>query len=236
MIKVLIVEDDPMVAEFNKLYLERVNGFELIATTATVNQALETLENREIDLILLDIFMPGTNGLELMSQIREMGKGVDVIVVSAASDAQSINRALRYGAVDYLIKPFEFERFKAALNTYRDRISTITDQEILSQADLDKQILHKTHTPVSAAELPKGLNRNTLKTVWQSIQKMDARPFTTEEIANLVGISRVSMRKYLIFLNEIGILQTKIIYGTIGRPLYKHQYIPSQKDLLGPYL
>lgn len=114
MIRVLIVEDDPMVAEFNKHYLEQIGGFALRGIAASVDEGLKLLEKKEIDLILLDIFMPGLSGLELLSQIRKMGKGVDVIVVSAAADSYSIKKALQYGAVDYLIKPFEFERFREA--------------------------------------------------------------------------------------------------------------------------
>lgn len=235
MIKVLIVEDDPMVAEFNKHYLEQVGGFHLEAVAASVDEALKLIEGAEIDLILLDIFMPGLSGLELLSQIRKMGKGVDVIVVSAASDSYTVKKALQYGAVDYLIKPFEFERFREALSTYRERSSLMRDQEKLSQKDLDKQIFHK--EPFGRpGELPKGLNRDTLKLVWHNIQETQGEPFSTEEIAQRVGISRVSMRKYLSFLGEIDVLQTEVIYGSVGRPVYKHRYILAKSKVMKSYL
>ena len=70
MIRVMIVEDDPMVAEFNKRYLEQVQGFKLMATTGSVDEAIMKLEKLEIDLILLDIFMPGRLGLELLTYLR----------------------------------------------------------------------------------------------------------------------------------------------------------------------
>jgi two-component system, CitB family, response regulator MalR len=221
MIKVLIVEDDPMVAEFNKRYLEQVGGFELKAAARSYIEALALLDREEIDLILLDIFMPGMNGLDLLAQIRRMGNGIDVIVVSAACDSESIKKALRYGAVDYLIKPFEFERFNSALTDYREWVSFTKDQEIISQADLDQHLLNKDHSQV-VSELPKGLDRKTLKTVWENIQNTKVRDFSTEEIANSVGISRVSMRKYLDFLKQIGVLKLEITYGAVGRPVYKY--------------
>ncbi|MEW9668658.1 two-component system response regulator DcuR [Ammoniphilus sp. 3BR4] len=235
MIKVLIVEDDPMVMEFNRRYLERIDGFVLEASASSMEEALKILDSRDIDLILLDIYMPGRNGLELLSQIRKMGHGIDVIVISAACDNQSIKMALRYGAVDYLIKPFEFERFKAALTTYREEAKFMEVQDMISQEDLDKLIFHK--EPAAAPDdLPKGLTRSTLALVWEKIQAFEETDFSTEELANSVGISRVSIRKYLQFLVEIGLLKLETNYGTIGRPVYMHRYIPSKSHLIKNYL
>ncbi len=234
MIKVLIVEDDPMVAEFNKRYLEQVGGFELIAIAPSVADALNILDHQKIELILLDIFMPGMNGFDLLAEIRQLGQGVDVIVVSAACDSQSIKKALRYGAVDYLIKPFEFERFNTALSTYRDWVKMTKGQEKLSQAELDIRLLHPNPLPVHS-ELPKGLTRNTLKTVWESIQAMKEHSFSTEEMANRIGVSRVSMRKYLAFLTDIGVIEMEVIYGSVGRPVYQHRCIKPESDLIKTY-
>ncbi len=235
MINVLIVEDDPMVAEFNKRYLEQVEGFALKGIAASADEAVTILKREGIDLILLDIYMPGISGLELLSQIRKIGEGIDIIVVSAASDSDSIKKALQYGAVDYLIKPFEFNRFREALATYRGRVTLMQDQVKLSQVDLDKQIFHKYDTS-KPGELPKGLNRDTLKLVWEHIQETGKEPFSTEEISQRVGISRVSMRKYLSFLDEIGVLETEVLYGSVGRPVYKHRHILSKSEILKIYL
>lgn len=235
MIRVLILEDDPMVAEFNKRYLEQIEGFQLQAVVSSVDEALAILDRQEIDLILLDIFMPGRNGLDLLSEIREKGEGVDVILITAASDIQSVKKALRYGAVDYLIKPFEFERFRAALSAYREEVQFMKELETLSQEELDKRLLHK-EQPIMPAELPKGLMRNTLKTVWETIQDRQGAPFSTEELANRVGISRVSMSKYLKFLVDIGAVEVEISYGSVGRPVYKYRSVDSKSGLLKTYL
>lgn len=235
MIKVLIVEDDPMVAKFIQRFLEKVGGFSLEAIASNGDEALDILEKRKIDLILLDIYMPGMNGLELLAQIRRIGKGVDVIVISAASDTPSIQKALRYGAIDYLIKPFEYERFHAALWAYQEESRFMKDQKVLTQEALDKHILYKDSSP-KVQELPKGLTKKTLKMIWESIQEWNANDFTTEELANRIGISRVSLRKYLHFLSEIEVLEEEIIYGSVGRPVYKHRYIHNNRDLIKPYL
>lgn len=235
MINVMIVEDDPMVAEINKRYLDQINGFHLAATATSVDEAIILLEKEEIQLILLDVFMPGKIGLELLAYLRKKELETDVIIISAASDLERIKRALRYGVVDYLIKPFEFERFHAALTTYFEQARIIDKQSSVSQQELDSFLLHREES-VLVEELPKGLTKDTLKQVWDAIQKLKRDPFSTDDLANVIGISRVSARKYLNFLKDIGILEVKVIYGTIGRPVYQHEYNPLKEHLIKNFL
>lgn len=234
MIKVLIVEDDPMVAELNRRYLEQIDGFILIAIARNVNEALIRLEKHEIDLVLLDIFMPGMNGLELLDKIREEERDIDVIVVSAASDMHTIKKVLRSGVVDYLIKPFEFERLNTALSAYRNQALFMRNRDVMNQAELDRRILGREQQ--GQTELNKGLCRNTLKAVWEIIRATKGQAFTTEEMANNVGISRVSMRKYLEFLKQIDVLSMEVIYGTVGRPVYKYRCINPESNVIKRYL
>jgi len=231
MIKVLIVEDDPMVIKFNKYYLEQIEGFKLNGIARSANEAFEILKKEEIDLILLDVFMPVTSGLELLAEIRKMNENIDVIMVSAARDSASVKKALHYGAVDYLIKPFEFERFSSALNNYRNRGKLVNDKDDLSQEELDKHILYKKQNS-DLIEFPKGLDKNTLKLSWERIIENKDKVFSTEELAKLVGVSRVSMRKYVSFLEEEGALKKKVVYGSIGRPIYKYKCIKIDKNLI----
>ena len=231
MIKVLIVEDDPMVIKFNKYYLEQIEGFKLKGTARCADEALEVLKKEEIDLILLDVFMPVTNGLELLAEVRKMDKNIDVIIVSAARDSASVKKALQYGAVDYLIKPFEFDRFSSALNNYKNREKLIKNSDDLSQEELDKHILHNEQN-TDLIEFPKGIGRNMLKLSWQKIIENKDENFSTEELAKLVGVSRVSMRKYVSFLEEVGALKTKITYGSLGRPIHRYKCVNADKNLI----
>ncbi|MCR8843294.1 response regulator [Paenibacillus sp. SC116] len=238
MIKVMIVEDDPMVREFNKHYLQQMSGFQHITSVSNGDEALDVLQNEPIDLILLDIYMPGMNGLQLLETIRLRDQSVDVIVITAASDIVSVKKALRLGAVDYLIKPFEFSRFQAALHTYREEVNLMQSQNQMSQEELDKLLFHaadvKGHT--ESIDLPKGLTKNTLQLVYNCVDGMKGKSFTTEELAAEVGISRVSMRKYLQFLNEIGVLDVEICYGFVGRPSYTYRYLPDKASRIHRYL
>ena len=184
-------------------------------------------------LVILDIFMPGMDGLQLLAKIREQEYDVDVIIVSAANDKDKIKAALRLGAFDYIIKPFEFERFNLALNNYKSRYNLVEEQSILKQDELDKTIIHQ-DTDVEVT-LPKGLDKNTLNTVWSEIIKIDGM-FTTEEISAKVGISRVSIRKYLEFLKSLKLLSLDLHRGSVGRPVYKYKCIDKNANIIDLYI
>ncbi|WP_379133177.1 response regulator [Paenibacillus sp. sgz500958] len=236
-IRVLIVEDDPMVAKFNRHYVEQVEGFEYAGWAASGDEAEELLRKDSVDLVLLDIYMQHTNGLKLLADIRESGSTVDVIIISAASDQASIRKALQFGAVDYLIKPFEFSRFQEALTAYREQYSMMSRREYLSQEELDKLVGHRRDDgPAPGPELPKGLTGKTLLTLWELIRNLPGNSFSTEEISAVAPISRISVRKYLAFLSDAGILAMDINYGAIGRPLYKYSITPEGPEIITKYL
>ncbi|NMH73925.1 response regulator [Bacillus sp. RO2] len=236
MIKVLIVDDDPMVAEFNKRYLEELEGFTLVDVVHSPDAAQDVLQKKKVDLLLLDNFMPGRTGLELIRHLRTLQTRLDVIFITAASDANTIRDALSFGAFDYLIKPFEFDRFKQALLRYKGKWDLLTNQEVFNQKELDQQILHEQqHQAMEAESLPKGLTKATLKVVMDAIQLKKSDSFSTEDIAEITQISRVSIRKYLKFLKSIGVLGERMTYGTIGRPIYQYVYKEMNVDVLSKY-
>ncbi|MFT4140008.1 MAG: response regulator [Bacillus sp. (in: firmicutes)] len=230
MIKVLIVEDDPMVAMLNTHYLEQVGGFELVQAVNSVKSAIEILEKSRVDLVLLDIFMPEETGFELLMYIRNQEKEIDIMMISAVHDMGSIKKALQYGVVDYLIKPFTFERFKEVLTIYREKLTFMKEQQKISQSELDSLILQKEkREPTVTKELPKGLTKQTLQLIWQKIDSLNGSVFTTDEMAQLVGISRVSIRKYVMFLTDIGVLENEMMYQHVGRPVSKLRCVNQKK-------
>ncbi|PGC86527.1 response regulator, partial [Bacillus toyonensis] len=182
------------------------------------------------DLVLLDIFMPEETGFELLMYIRNQEKEIDIMMISAVHDMGSIKKALQYGVVDYLIKPFTFERFKDALTIYREKLTFMKEQQKISQSELDSLILQKEkREPTVNKELPKGLTKQTLQLIWQKIESLNGRAFTTDEMAQLVGISRVSIRKYVMFLTEIGVLENEMVYQHVGRPVSKLRCVDQNK-------
>ncbi|MFF2447533.1 response regulator [Neobacillus sp. NPDC058068] len=237
MIKVLIVEDDPMVAEFNKRFLQEVKGFSLAAIVHTVKDAKDYLKNTQVDLILLDVYMPGATGLELLKFIRQQNRKTDVILITAAADKEKIQTALRYGAVDYLIKPFEFNRFYQALMRYKVKYDFFANTELLRQEDLDEQILSTDQKPAeeSIYNLPKGLTSSTLQSVINVIKSKGNSPFSTDDISEATLISRVSVRKYLKFLTNLGVLEETLTYG-IGRPVNLYTLKADKQEQVNRFL
>ena len=222
MTRILIVEDDPMVADLNSRLIQTLDGFSKPIIIGDAKEALAYLATNPVDIILLDIYLPGMNGLELLARIRELHYPIDVLIISAARDSHSIQTALRAGAVDYLIKPFDFDRLRQALQAYAQRSRLIREHENLTQKDLDVGILPKeTAEPEESHALPKGLDRYTLALITQCLQEIP-EPFTTEELSRKVGLSRVSIRKYLEFFCEIGQLDKEAVYGGVGRPVFRY--------------
>ncbi|MBG9785261.1 response regulator [Shouchella lehensis] len=232
MIDVLIVEDDPMVAEVTTNYLKDVAGFQLVAHARNVEEARKALTHYpHIRLILLDVYMPGENGLTLLTELRQQRVAADVIVLTAASDKESIQTALRHGAVDYLIKPYQFERFQEALMHFKKKQTIWTKEEPVSQQELDELWFRKDNEKNAKIDLPKGLTKETLGQVWQAIERVGQNSFSTEDVALHACISRVSVKKYLTFLLEWEVLELQPTYGSIGRPihLYKLKYEHKQR-------
>ena len=111
MYRVLIVEDDPMVAMINEQYIGRNKKFKVVGICNNGQSALELLNHQAVDLVVLDVYMPQMDGFETLCQIRKNKISVEVIMVTAANDRESLEEALHLGIVDYLVKPFTYDRF-----------------------------------------------------------------------------------------------------------------------------
>lgn len=236
MIRVLIVEDDPMVAQLNKQFIEKVEGYDLVDITHNVKDATSVIETQPIDLVLLDVYMPDENGLTLLTYIREHHYKIDAILITAASDADKIQTAMRYGAIDYLIKPFKFERFKQSLLQYKHKHQFFNENQSFDQSTLDSRLFNKSETKSDGtATLPKGLTKGTLQAIIDKVTHSGKQTFSTDEIAEIADVSRVSVRKYLKFLADINVLEESLTYG-IGRPVYQYKFRQDNLHYLTPYL
>lgn len=232
-IKVLVVEDDPMVSKLHDVYINQLEGFKLVHSSKTTDDAMHYLLSQKVDLVILDVYMPGRDGMALLKDIRMNDLNVDVIMISAASDREKILEAMRLGVFDYIIKPFEFERFSIALGNFKQRFSMTHKEGKINQEDLDCLVFNKTKN--TAGKIPKGLEKNTLLKVWTEILEIEGN-FTTEEIANRVEISRVSIRKYLDFLRSINVLYLELNRGNVGRPVYKYKCINKNATIVTSYI
>ncbi|MFZ4451179.1 response regulator [Salibacterium aidingense] len=232
MIQTLIVEDDPMVAKFNRLYLEKVEGFKAAAAVENVEEAWKYLNGRDIDLILLDIYMVKKTGMEMLKDLRKTGSPVDVIVITAADDKETVQDALRYGAVDYLIKPFHFERFQEALRRYRYQQDIIKKEEPVTQKDLDPFFQHQPALQSKETDLPKGLTPLTFSRIAEVVESFHEEAFSAGDVAEHTGISQVSVRKYLHYLVDQDVLGMDVIFQATGRPLHQFRLKPGKLEMV----
>lgn len=221
-LQVILVEDDPMVQEVHRQFIEKINGFKVVGTAFNGMQGLETAQKYKPDLAIVDLYMPYVNGLDMLSKFRSEGLEIDIIAITAASDMETIHHFLQQGALDYIIKPFTFERIKKSLENYRSYKLLLQEKKVLTQQELD-QLLHMKKEKVTAKEiLPKGLNSNTLKKIIDFIL-LEKEPVSAEEVAEGIGIARVTARRYLDYLEKEGKVEIQVQYGGVGRPVNRYQ-------------
>jgi len=227
MIEVMIIEDDPMVRDINTKFLRKVEGFQLNSAAGNLTEAKILIEKGKVDLILLDIYLPKENGIDFLKWLRKKEIKVEVILITADKTTVRIQEAFRYGARDYLIKPFTFERFKESLLTFKDRYYKLIRGTEIEQSELDKYISSSKDLPLEESDinqdLTKGLNIYTYKTIWQQVEQIGENYITAEELAETLGIARVTVRKYLEYMTKKGKVQKLIEYGKIGRPQHKYK-------------
>ncbi|MCY8232318.1 response regulator [Priestia endophytica] len=222
-VSVLIIEDDPMVQELNKTFINKVQGFTVVGTASNGEEGLEKLKELDPELALLDIFMPKLNGVATLQKLRNENFTTDIIVVSAAKDGETIKKVLQNGAIDYIMKPFTFERLQQALEKYRNYQKRINTESTLSQEQLDSILYSSSKKENFSSLLPKGLNEFTL-TVIVDYLKEQREPHSAEEVANGVGIARVTARRYLDYLEKTKAVKIDIQYGGVGRPINRYLY------------
>ncbi|HLV75343.1 response regulator of citrate/malate metabolism [Actinomadura hallensis] len=216
MIRVLVVEDDPVAAEAHRSYVERVAGFAVAGVVHTGADALRFCERSPVDVVLLDFYLPDTHGLQVCRALRAAGSDVDVIAVTSARDLAVIRSAVAVGVVQYLLKPFTFASLRERLERYaRFRERAVGAGEVSGQADVDGMLA--TLRAPGRRTLPKGMSEETLQAVTEALAGA-ADGLSAAAAADLTGVSRVTARRYLEYLAENGLARRRPHYGQVGRP------------------
>lgn len=227
MINVLIVEDDPMVREINERFLAKIEGYHLMDSVSNLERAREIIERTEPDLVLLDVFFPQGKGVDLLKWIRNSGLKCDVILITADRTSETVEDALRFGAVDYLIKPFKFTRFEETLMKYRLRRENLNRSENVEQAMVDQFMMRNSGNQPFRPEEDlidtKGFSQLTYDKVMECIRNFDATTFTAQQVAKKIGVSRITARRYLDYMEKENKLEIELEYGKVGRPKNKYR-------------
>lgn len=222
-VKTIIVEDDLMVASINRQYISRIPEINVRATLHNGKDAWDYLSAHQTDLVVLDEYMPGLTGLELLAKIRAAQLEIDVIMVTAANDLKSLETALRFGVLDYLVKPFSYQRFQEAVYKYLAKRQMLEGTESFTQMAIDKVIGQDSAKKEN--ELSKGLQDKTLYKIRALLGQHQGRFLTAEEIAGISGLSRVTVRRYMNYLIELNEVVSEVDYQTGGRPSIKYRVL-----------
>ncbi|MEU6984458.1 response regulator [Streptomyces sp. NPDC046324] len=214
MTKVLVVDDDFMVAKLHSRYVSAVDGFSVVGVAHSGGEALRLADRLRPDLVLLDIYLPDMDGISVLRELRGAGLAVDALFITAARDAGMIRSALRAGALHYLIKPFNQSALQEQLRHVASLRSRLDDLDEARQEDVDQ--IFGTRPPGSR-ELPKGLAAHTADLV-DGILRAHPEGLSATECAEAGSLSRVSARRYLEYFAETGRAEITLRYGGTGRP------------------
>ncbi|GAA4614693.1 response regulator [Saccharopolyspora hordei] len=227
MIKVLVVDDDFMVAKVHSGYVARVPGFEVVAAAHTGAEAIRAVDELRPDLVLLDIYLPDIDGLSVLRELRAHPTAdPDVIMITAARDLDAVRGALRGGALHYLIKPFSFEALRDQLEGFRalhSKLSELPGDAPAAQQDIDRLFGAR----VRRTALPKGLTTETSEVVERVLREATEAggDLSASECAEASALSRVSARKYLEHFTDTGRAEVRLRYGGTGRPERRYRWI-----------
>lgn len=226
MYQVIIVEDDKMVAAINRHYVELNPAFSVAGIFSNGRDALQFLEKRSVDLVILDYYMPLMDGREFLRELKGIKQRPNVIMVTAANEMDTVQQLLDSGVIDYLVKPFEYMRFEQALKRFIQKRQMWGESSIsMSQEEVDRVLFSGETRRDGRKQLQKGLQEHTLEMIRRYMRENKERSFTSEEIAAQIRLSRVTVRRYLNYLTDIHEIASSVDYQTGGRPSIKYQYL-----------
>lgn len=217
MIRVLVVEDEPVAAEAHRQYVERVEGFTVVGVAHTGAAGLARIAAGGVDLVLLDLRLPDAFGLDLVRHARARGFTADVIAVTSVRDLEVVRRAMASGVNAYIIKPFTFAGMRAKLEQYaawRSALDGVHDDVVQAEVDRLFDLRRGGATP---GALPKGLSDDTLAEITDRLRTA-AGPLSASTVGDAVGTSRVTARRYLEHLVTLGVASRQARHGGAGRP------------------
>jgi response regulator of citrate/malate metabolism len=224
-LRVLVVEDEPVAAEAHTAYVGRVPGFAVAATVGTMQAAMRVLQDRRIDVVLLDMNLPDRHGLDVVRAMRAAGHAADVIAVTSARDLEVVRAAVSLGVVQYVLKPFVFATLQERLlayRAYRDQVTT--GAQVGTQAEVDEVLAGARTATGARLRLPKGMAEELLARVSRALRQADGG-LSASELALELGVSRVTARRYAEYLSESRLAARRSRYTGSGRPEVEYRWV-----------
>lgn len=223
-IRVLVVDDDFRVADVHAAMVGRVDGFEVVGTSHTAEDARLSIPRLRPDLVLMDIYLPDGSGLDVVRWLRERPEPPDAIVITAARDLDSVRTAVQLGALYYLIKPFGFRALADQLAAYRQlRAGLDALPPNADQRDVDA-LFGSIRRPQAVAVPPKGHSAPTLERVLRCVRG-SGEDVSAAQVAEQIGMSRATAQRYLTLLEHQGLVRLDLRYGSAGRPEHRYRAV-----------
>ncbi|MGG3470333.1 response regulator [Neobacillus pocheonensis] len=221
-IKAVIAEDDFRIADIHEKFLNKFNEIEVAGKALNGSQTLQMLTEINTDLLILDVYMPDMLGSDLLPIIRERFPRVSIIMITAATDKDFIEKALGYGVENYLIKPVNRERFDEVILEFIKKHTLLHSKQEINQNYIDLLFGNKEiEKALKDSTLPKGIDEITLGKV-KNVLQVKNQGLSAEEVGNEIGASRITARRYLEYLSSIKEAKAEVVYGIVGRPERKY--------------
>lgn len=210
MYKVLIVEDDPMVASINSIFLEKYSNLEVVNIAKNEDEVFQNLEKYSIDLILCDVYLGESKGML-----------TDIIFITALNESNKIKEAVAFGAIDFLIKPYSQARLDAAIGKFfKKNEILIKTKSTMVQEEYDEYF----SSDSNQKEFPKGINEKTLEKIELFLSENRKKWWNANKLSEELNISSVTLNKYLKYLVSTNKLTVNTSYGEVGRPENFYKY------------
>lgn len=222
MYKVIIVEDDPMVASINRQYLQTNTLLQVTGEFRNGSDALKYLKEHTADLANMDYYMPVMDGRQFIRSCHEQQIRLDFIMITAANSAKEIEEILQLGVIDYLVKPFTFERFQNAVQKYVNFKEVLKSKGPLNQNTID-QLMSPLPATAQQQLLEKGLQPQTLHMIKKCLEENADTFLSSNEIAARICLSRITVRRYINYLLENEEIISQVDYTTGGRPSIRYR-------------
>ncbi len=227
MIKVVIVEDDPNIAELHHHFVEQVEQYQVVGIAASIDIAKQLVEKIEPDLVIVDNYLPDGQGVDLVYRWLNSEQSPECILVTAANDADTVQKAHRFGAFDYLVKPVDYSRLTESLQRFAKIKNHMNNQQTFRQSQLDDLFHSAKSEPVVSNQVDlAGLDPFMYRQVIELFTHVHIE-HTAASIAEILPISKSTARRYLDKAVEQGELVAFLEHGKVGRPtrVYRNKHV-----------
>ena len=225
--RILVVEDDKVLHHLIAKRLKEEGHS--VDDCYDGESGFDYADSMQYDCIILDLMLPKRDGISILRELRNKGNASPVLILTERDSIDDRVVGLDAGADDYLVKPFAYERFQLALEHFCQRREAIQNGTI-NQGLLDRALFSDAHGNLSASASvpPKGLQAQTLERIEGYLRSKPEEKHTSDDIASHVGLSVVTVRRYMNYLSEQHIVESEMDYSTGGRPCIVYRSLPEQ--------